>query len=118
MATREWCRLVPDDIVALRGLKAAQSALGGGRRPSLDLVAATPCLRAKAKPSQLCPLIQTTSDGRTEFCKEEVVMSEIKRMAKEANRFGEDVQEQTQKMGREYQRAVESGFETASNASS
>src|SRR5262249_23266069 len=37
-----------------------------------------------------------------EFSKEEVVMSETRRMAEEAKRFGEEVQEQTQKMGREY----------------
>ena len=43
-------------------------------------------------------------------------MSENKRMAEAANRFGEEVQEQTQKMGREYQRAVEIGFETASKS--
>ena len=43
-------------------------------------------------------------------------MRETERMAEEANRFGEKVQEQTQKMGREYQRAVESGFETASRS--
>src|SRR5262245_2904148 len=43
-------------------------------------------------------------------------MVETRRMAEEANRFGEEVQEQTQKMGREYQRAVESGFETASRS--
>ena len=43
-------------------------------------------------------------------------MRDTERMAEEANRFGEKVQEQTQKMGREYQRAVESGFETASRS--
>ena len=43
-------------------------------------------------------------------------MRETERMAEEANRFGEEVHEQTQKMGREYQRAVESGFETASRS--
>jgi hypothetical protein len=37
-------------------------------------------------------------------------------MAEEAKRFGEEVQEQTQKMGREYQRTVESGFQTASKS--
>jgi hypothetical protein len=51
-----------------------------------------------------------------EFSKEEVVMSETRRMAEEAKSFGEEVQEQTQKMGREYQRTVESGFETASKS--
>jgi hypothetical protein len=43
-------------------------------------------------------------------------MSETRRMAEEAKSFGEEVQEQTQKMGREYQRTVESGFETASKS--
>ena len=43
-------------------------------------------------------------------------MAETSKMAEEANRFREEVQEQTQKMGREYQRAVESGFETASRS--
>jgi hypothetical protein len=51
-----------------------------------------------------------------EFSKEEVVMAETRRMAEEAKRFGEEAQEQTQKMGREYQRAVEGGFETASRS--
>jgi hypothetical protein len=51
-----------------------------------------------------------------EFCKEEVVMSETKRMAEEANRIGEEVQERTQRMGREHQNAVERGFETASRS--
>jgi hypothetical protein len=51
-----------------------------------------------------------------EFCKEEVVMSETKRMAEEANRIGEEVQERTQRMGREYQKAVERGFETATRS--
>jgi hypothetical protein len=62
--------------------------------------------------------VDSDDTGRSygEFCKEEVVMSENKRMAEEANIFGEEVQEQTQKMGREYQRAVESGFETASRS--
>ena len=43
-------------------------------------------------------------------------MAETRKMAEEANRLGEEVREQTQKMGREYQRAVESGFETASRS--
>ena len=43
-------------------------------------------------------------------------MAETRRMAEEAKRFGEEVQEQTQKMGREYQRAAESGFEAASRS--
>jgi phasin family protein len=51
-----------------------------------------------------------------ELSKEEVVMAETRRMAEEAKRFGEEAQERTQEMGREYQRAVESGFETASRS--
>ena len=51
-----------------------------------------------------------------EFSKEEVVMAETRRMAEEAKRFGEEAQERTQEMGHEYQRVVESGFETASRS--
>jgi len=83
----------------------------------LDLVAVTPFLCATIKPSQLCAL-NSDDSGRSygESCKEGAVMRETERMAEEANRLGEEVQEQSQKMGREYQRAVESGFETASRS--
>ena len=40
-------------------------------------------------------------------------MAETRRMAHEANRFGEEVQEGAQRFGREYQKAAETGFETA-----
>ena len=43
-------------------------------------------------------------------------MQETKRMAEQANRMGEEIQERTQRMGREYQKAVESGFEAASQS--
>jgi len=49
-----------------------------------------------------------------EFSKEEVV--ETRRMAHEATRFGEEVQEGAQRFGREYQKAAETGFETASRS--
>jgi len=42
-----------------------------------------------------------------EFSKEEVVMAETRRMADEAKRFGEEVQEGAQRFGREYQKAAE-----------
>jgi hypothetical protein len=48
------------------------------------------------------------------FCNEEVVVADTRRM--EASRIGEKVQETTQRMGREYQKAVERGFETASRS--
>jgi hypothetical protein len=51
-----------------------------------------------------------------EFCKEEVVMADTRRMDEEAGRIGEEVQERTQRMGREYQKAVERGFETATRS--
>src|SRR5262249_48309972 len=51
-----------------------------------------------------------------EFSKEEVVMAETRRMAHEATRFGEEVQEGAQRFGREYQKAAETGFETASRS--
>jgi phasin family protein len=51
-----------------------------------------------------------------EFSKEEVVMAETRRMAEEAKRFGEEVQEGAQRFGREYQRAAETGFEAASRS--
>jgi len=43
-------------------------------------------------------------------------MQDTKRMADEANRMGEEIQERTQRMGREYQRAAEGGFEAASRS--
>jgi phage-related protein len=49
-----------------------------------------------------------------EFCKEEAVMADTRRMEEQASRIGEEVRETTQRMGREYQKAVERGFETAS----
>jgi len=51
-----------------------------------------------------------------EFSKEEVVMAETRRMADEAKRFGEEVQEGAQRFGREYQKAAETGFEAASTS--
>jgi hypothetical protein len=51
-----------------------------------------------------------------EFSKEEVVMAETRRMADEAKRFGEEVQEGAQRFGREYQKAAETGFEAASRS--
>jgi len=51
-----------------------------------------------------------------EFCNEEVAMAEPRRMAEEATRIGEEVQGTTQRMGREYQKAVERGFETTSRS--
>jgi hypothetical protein len=50
------------------------------------------------------------------FCNEEVVMADTRRMDEEPSRIGEEVQETTQRMGREYQKAVERGFETASRS--
>jgi hypothetical protein len=43
-------------------------------------------------------------------------MADTRRMDEEASRIGEEVQETTQRMGREYQKAVERGFETASRS--
>jgi hypothetical protein len=51
-----------------------------------------------------------------EFSKEEVVVAETRRMADEAKRFGEEVQEGAQRFGREYQKAAETGFEAASRS--
>jgi len=51
-----------------------------------------------------------------EFSKEEVVMAETRRMADEAKRFGEEVQEGAQRFGREYQKAAETGLEGASRS--
>src|SRR5262245_7890786 len=52
----------------------------------------------------------------SEFCNEEVVMADTRRMEEEASRIGEEVQETSQRMGREYQKVVERGFETASRS--
>ncbi len=41
-------------------------------------------------------------------------MADTRRMEEQASRIGEEVRETTQRMGREYQKAVERGFETAS----
>jgi phage-related protein len=43
-------------------------------------------------------------------------MSETKRTANEANRMGEEMQERTQRMGREYQQAAASGMEAVSRS--
>ena len=43
-------------------------------------------------------------------------MADTRRMDEEASRIGKEVQETTQRMGREYQKAVERGFETASRS--
>ena len=43
-------------------------------------------------------------------------MPETKRMAEEATRMGEEAQEQTIRVGHEYQKAVESGVEAASRS--
>jgi len=43
-------------------------------------------------------------------------MADTRRMVEEPSRIGEEVQETTQRMGREYQKAVERGFETASRS--
>ena len=43
-------------------------------------------------------------------------MAETRRMADEAKRLGEEVQEGTQRFGREYQKAAEDGFEAASRS--
>jgi hypothetical protein len=51
-----------------------------------------------------------------EFSKQEVVMAETRRMADEAKRFREEVQEGAQRFGREYQKAAETGFEAASRS--
>ena len=50
------------------------------------------------------------------FCNEEVVMADTRKMDEEANRIGEGVQERTQRMGRDYQKAVERGFETTTRS--
>jgi hypothetical protein len=43
-------------------------------------------------------------------------MADTRRMDEEASRIAEELQEKTQRMGREYQKAVERGFETASRS--
>jgi hypothetical protein len=43
-------------------------------------------------------------------------MQEIESMAEEANRIGKEAQELAQRMGYEYQKAVEGGFEAASRS--
>ena len=43
-------------------------------------------------------------------------MQETKRMADEARKTAHEVQEQAQKVGQEYQRAIEGGFEAATHA--
>jgi hypothetical protein len=51
-----------------------------------------------------------------EFCKEEVVMPEDKRMAEEANRIGQEAQERARRVGHEFQKAAVGGFEAASRS--
>ena len=43
-------------------------------------------------------------------------MAETRRMAEEAKRFGEEVQEGAQRFGREYEKVAETGFEAASRS--
>ena len=43
-------------------------------------------------------------------------MPEVKRMAEEANRIGQEAQDRVQRMGKEYQKAAESSFEAASRS--
>ena len=43
-------------------------------------------------------------------------MADTRRMDEEASRIGKEVQETTQRMGREYQKAMERGFETTSRS--
>ena len=43
-------------------------------------------------------------------------MSEVKRMAEEANRVGQEAQERAQRAGREFQNAAGQGFEAASRS--
>src|SRR4029450_5609089 len=62
-------------------------------------------------------LCWTTARGRRcKLCKEEVVMPETKRMAEEANRMGEEVRDRAQRVGHEFQKAAEGGFEAASRS--
>jgi hypothetical protein len=51
-----------------------------------------------------------------EFCKEEVIMQETKKMAEEANRMGKEAQEQAKRVGQEFQNAAQSGFEAATRS--
>lgn len=43
-------------------------------------------------------------------------MPEVKRMAEEATRIGQEAQDRVQRMGKEYQKAAESSFEAASRS--
>ena len=43
-------------------------------------------------------------------------MSEVKRMGEEANRIGQEAQERAQRVGHEFQKAAEGGFEVASRS--
>jgi phasin family protein len=43
-------------------------------------------------------------------------MPETKRMAEEANRMGEEVRDRAQRVGHEFQKAAEGGFEAASRS--
>ena len=43
-------------------------------------------------------------------------MPETKRMAEEANRMGQEAQERAQRVGHEFQKAAEGGFEAASRS--
>jgi phasin family protein len=43
-------------------------------------------------------------------------MSDAKRMADEANRMGEEVRDRAQRVGHEFQKAAEGGFEAASRS--
>jgi hypothetical protein len=45
-----------------------------------------------------------------EFCNEEVVMADTRRMDEEASRIGKEVQETTQRMGREYHKSCGAWF--------
>jgi phasin family protein len=43
-------------------------------------------------------------------------MTEVKRMAEEASRIGQEAQDRAQKVGHEFQKAAEGGFEAASRS--
>ena len=43
-------------------------------------------------------------------------MSEVKRMGEETNRIGQEAQERAQRVGHEFQKAAEGGFEAASRS--
>jgi hypothetical protein len=51
-----------------------------------------------------------------EFCKEEVVMPETRKMAEEANKMSREAQEQARRVGHEVQDAAQSGFEAATRS--